>query len=176
MLDAVSYRWKHLFIMPLNSKQGPHRSSQKFIKCNCSHCVLLFCFLRESFFLQKVTCFYFPIMKSFPSPQEARCQSPSAVKLCLLFCLWQVMKDVSLSDLESLAPKNSKNVPRAANRTIWRRKEEHSLKNKLIPGSLSTRSYGLTLCSVMRSRPLDNVKCGPMSHLYFLFWKSTALL
>lgn len=79
------------------------------------------------------------------------------------------MKDVSLSDLESLAPKNSKKVPRGANRTVWQGKEEHSLKNKLIPGSLSTDSYRLTLCSVTRYRPLDNVNVG-QCHIYIFFF------
>lgn len=87
------------------------------------------------------------------------------------------MKYVSLSDLESCAPKNSKKVPRGANRrTIWQGEEEHSLKNKLIPGSLSTNSYRLTLCSITGYKSLDEVKCGPIPRLYFLFWKSGALL
>lgn len=95
------------------------------------------------------------------------------VKPCLFFCLWQVMKCVSLSDLESCAPKNSKKAPRGANRrTIWQGKEERSLKNKLIPGSLSTNSYRLALCSITGYKPLDEVKCGPKPRLYFFFFES----
>lgn len=88
------------------------------------------------------------------------------------------MKCVSLSDLERCAPKNSKKAPRGTNRRIvWQGKEEHSLKNELIPASLSTRSHRLTLCSITRYKPLDKAKCGPVSRLCVpFFWKNVALL
>lgn len=116
-------------------------------------------------------------MKCFTFPQEARCQNSSVVKLGLCFCLWQVMKGVSLSDLESHAPKNSKKVPRGAERrTIWRGREGHSGKNKLALDALSANSYRPTLCSFTRQELLDNGECGLMPHLHSLLWKGKASL
>lgn len=147
----------------------------KFEICKMEWLTLQFhCFFSENIFPYiKWLAFPFHLMKSFTLPQEARCQNSSIVKLCLFFCLWQVMKDVSLSDLESCAPKNSKKVPRGMKRrTASWGQEEPSLKNKLFLGSLSTDSCRLTWCSITKYKPLILLNGGQCHTYIFSFGKA----
>lgn len=96
------------------------------------HCI----FLRNFFFPTKSDLLFLSYNENLDFSSRSMLSELLNSKTVFIFCLWQVMKDVSLSDLESGAPKNSKKEPRGTSRTICQGEEAHSLKNKLILGSV----------------------------------------